>query len=79
MQMFRQLTHAALGAATLSARAMAKAIAAPADMVLWAHETTNRKPPTWHSRNEVVLASPFALLRDFSAGRGGEDVCGVDM
>jgi poly(3-hydroxybutyrate) depolymerase len=38
------------------------------DTALWAHETTNRKPPTWHSRNEVVLASPFALLRDFSAG-----------
>jgi poly(3-hydroxybutyrate) depolymerase len=68
MQMFRQLTHAMFGAATLSARVMAKAIAAPADTALWAHETTNRKPPTWHSRNEVVLASPFALLRDFSAG-----------
>ena len=72
MQMFRQLTHAAFGATTLSARVMAKAIAAPADTALWARETTNRKPPTWHSRNEVVLASPFALLRDFSAG--GEDV-----
>ena len=72
MQMFRQLTHAAFGAATLSARVMAKAIAAPADMALWAHETTNRKPPTWHSRNQVVLTAPFALLRDFSAD--GEDV-----
>ena len=66
--MFRQLTHAAFGATTLGARVMAKAIAVPVDTALWAHETTNRKPPTWHSRNEVVLASPFALLRDFSAG-----------
>ena len=66
--MFRQLTHAMFGATTLSARAMAKAIAVPVDTALWAHETTNRKPPRWHSRNEVVLASPFALLRDFSAG-----------
>jgi poly(3-hydroxybutyrate) depolymerase len=66
--MFRQLTHAMFGAATLSARVTAKAIAVPADTVLWAHETTNRKPPQWHSRNGVVLASPFALLRDFSAG-----------
>jgi len=66
--MFRQLTQAMFGATTLSARVMAKAIAVPVDTALWAHETTNRKPPRWHSRNEVVLASPFALLRDFSAG-----------
>ena len=66
--MFRQLTQAMSGAATLSARVMAKAIAVPADTALWAHETTNRKPPKWNSRNEVVLAAPFALLRDFSVG-----------
>jgi poly(3-hydroxybutyrate) depolymerase len=66
--MFRQLTHAMFGATTLSARAMAKAIAVPVDTALWAHHTTNRKPPVWNSRNEVVLSSPFALLRDFSAG-----------
>jgi poly(3-hydroxyalkanoate) synthetase len=47
---------------------MAKAVAVPADTALWAHETTNRKPPKWNSRNEVVLAAPFALLRDFSVG-----------
>ena len=66
--MFRQLTQAMSGAATLSARVLAKAIAVPVDTALWAHETTNRKPPQWHSRNEVVLAAPFALLRDFSVG-----------
>ena len=66
--MFRQLTQAVFGATTLSARVMAKAIAVPVDTALWAHETTNRKPPTWHSRNQVVLTAPFALLRDFSAG-----------
>src|SRR5512135_2187688 len=66
--MIRQLTHGAFGATTLSARVMAKAVAVPVDTALWAHHTTNRKPPTWHSRNEVVLASPFALLRDFSTG-----------
>ena len=66
--MFRQLTQAMSGAATLSAHVMAKAIAVPVDTALWARETTSRKPPQWHSRNEVVLASPFALLRDFSAG-----------
>ena len=66
--MFRQLTHATFGATTLSAHVMAKAVAVPVDTALWARETTNRKPPTWHSRNEVVLASPFALLRDFSVG-----------
>ena len=72
MQMFRQLTHAAFGASTLGARVVAKAIAAPVDTALWARETTSRKPPRWNSRNEVVLTSPFALLRDFSTG--GEDV-----
>src|SRR5512142_887398 len=66
--MFRQLTHGAFGAATLSARTMAKAIAVPVDTALCAHPTTTRKPPTWNSRNEVVLAAPFALLRDFSTG-----------
>src|ERR1700687_5462735 len=70
--MFRQLTRAMSGAATLSARVMARSIPMPADTALWAYETTNRKPPKWASRNEVVLAAPFALLRDFSAG--GDDV-----
>ena len=66
--MFRQLTQAMSGAATLSARVMAKSIAVPVDTALWARETTSRKPPKWNSRNEVVLAAPFALLRDFSVG-----------
>ena len=66
--MLRQSTKALSGATTLSERVMAKAIAVPVDTALWGHETTNRRPPQWHSRNEVVLASPFALLRDFSAG-----------
>ena len=64
--MFRQLTQAMSGATTLSAHVMAKAVAVPVDTALWACEITNRKPPQWHSRNEVVLAAPFALLRDFS-------------
>jgi len=66
--MLRQLTRAMSGATTLSARVMAKATAVPVDTALWAHETTNRRPPQWHRRNEVVPASPFALLRDFSVG-----------
>jgi len=66
--MLRQLTQAMFGATSLSARVIAKAMEVPADAALWAHETTNRKPPRWHSRNKVVLASPFALLRDFSLG-----------
>ena len=66
--MLRQLTQAMFGATALSARVMAKSIPMPLDTALWAHETTNRKPPQWDSRNEVVLAAPFALLRDFSVG-----------
>ena len=67
-QMLRQLTQTMFAATTLSARVMAKSIPMPVDTALWAHETTNRKPPKWASRNEVVLAAPFALLRDFSVG-----------
>jgi poly(3-hydroxybutyrate) depolymerase len=63
-----QLTQAMFGATALSARVMAKSIPMPVDTALWAYETTNRKPPKWNSRNEVVLAAPFALLRDFSVG-----------
>ena len=66
--MFRQLTQAMFGATALTTRLMAKAMAVPVDTALWARETTNRKPPKWNSRNEVVLAAPFALLRDFSVG-----------
>ena len=66
--MLRQSTKALSSASTLSGRVMAKAVAVPVDTALWGHETTNRKPPQWHSRNKVVLASPFALLRDFSGG-----------
>ena len=66
--MLGQLTQAMFGAAARGGRVVAKAVAVPVDTALWAHETTNRKPPKWHSRNGVVLASPFALLRDFSAG-----------
>ena len=66
--MLRQLTQAMSAATTLSVWVRAKARAVPVDTALWVHETTNRRPPQWHSRNEVVLASPFALLRDFSVG-----------
>ena len=66
--MLRQLTQAMFGATALSTRVMVKSIPMPVDTALWAHETTNRKPPKWNSRNEVVLAAPFALLRDFSVG-----------
>jgi poly(3-hydroxybutyrate) depolymerase len=69
-RMLRQLTQAMFGATALSARVMARSIPMPVDTALWARETTNRKPPTWNTRNEVVLAAPFALLRDFSAGDG---------
>ena len=47
--MFRQLTQAMSGAATLSARVMAKAITVPVDTALWVHETTNRKLPQWQT------------------------------
>jgi poly(3-hydroxybutyrate) depolymerase len=70
--MLRQLTQAMFGATALSARVMAKSIPMPVDTALWARETTNRKPPKWNSPHEVVLAAPFALLRDFSVG--GDDV-----
>jgi poly(3-hydroxyalkanoate) synthetase len=39
-----------------------------ADGLRWWEAMTDRRPPAWSSPNEVVLASPIALLRDFGAG-----------
>ena len=60
--MLRQLTQTMFAATALSARVMAKSIPMPVATALWAHETTNRRPPKWASRNEVVLAAPFAFV-----------------
>jgi poly(3-hydroxyalkanoate) synthetase len=38
------------------------------DALRWWDAMTDRRPPEWSSPNEVVLASPIAALRDFSAG-----------
>src|SRR3954454_20173764 len=38
------------------------------DGLRWWEAMTDRRPPTWASPNEVMLASPIAALRDFSAG-----------
>ena len=43
--MLRQLTQTMFAATTLSARVMAKSIPMPVDTALWAHETTNCRPP----------------------------------
>ena len=66
--MFRQLTHAMSGATTLSARVMAKVMAVPVDTALWARETTSRKPPVWHSRNDFAGVT-FSSLGSPAVGR----------
>ncbi|MEA2449427.1 MAG: hypothetical protein QOG63_1359 [Thermoleophilaceae bacterium] len=38
------------------------------DAVGWWEATLDRSEPTWSSPNEVVVARPFAALRDFSQG-----------
>jgi poly(3-hydroxybutyrate) depolymerase len=38
------------------------------DAAVWWEAMTDRRPPTWSSPNEVVLASPIAALRDFGDG-----------
>jgi poly(3-hydroxybutyrate) depolymerase len=62
-----------------------------ADWTRWWATATERRPPRWHSANEVVFAAPVARLRDFSAGsrsrllptlvlppQAGHDSCIVD-
>src|SRR5689334_2052156 len=38
------------------------------DTARWWQLTADRARPRWHTPNEVVLESPVARLRDFSAG-----------
>ncbi|MDN5857619.1 MAG: DUF3141 domain-containing protein, partial [Pseudonocardia sp.] len=41
----------------------------------WWGTMLDRRPPQWHQANEVVLSTPFAALRDFTApGAGSADV-----
>lgn len=43
----------------------------PARGLLWWATMADRREPTWHLPNEIVLSTPFAHLRDFSpAGTG---------
>ncbi len=61
------------------------------DGARWLHALTDRRAPTWSTPHEVVLESPVARLRDFSAGtrrrvvptlvlppQAGHDSCIVD-
>jgi poly(3-hydroxybutyrate) depolymerase len=62
-----------------------------ADWMHWWVSATERRPPRWHSANEVVFEASVARLRDFSAGsrsrvlstlvlppQAGHDSCIVD-
>ncbi len=61
------------------------------DAARWLHALTDRRAPTWSTPHEIVLESPVARLRDFSAGsrrrvvptlvlppQAGHDSCIVD-
>lgn len=41
--------------------------------VLWLSAMADRREPTWHLANEVVLSTPFASLRDFTAAEHRDD------
>ncbi|MDN5919120.1 MAG: DUF3141 domain-containing protein [Pseudonocardia sp.] len=54
-------------------------IARPGDAarrnLLWLSTMADRQEPAWHLKNEVVLSTPFAALRDFTAeGHRDDDV-----
>ncbi|RZT85352.1 poly(3-hydroxyalkanoate) synthetase [Pseudonocardia sediminis] len=54
-------------------------IASPADAarrnLLWWSTMADRREPAWHLKNEVVLSTPFAALRDFTEdGHRDDDV-----
>src|SRR3712207_2087905 len=44
------------------------------DVASWWRASTRRERPVWHSANEVVLETPVARLRDFSAGSADDVV-----
>ena len=52
-------------------------IARPGDAarrgLLWISAMADRREPTWHLANEVVLSTPFASLRDFTAAEHRDD------
>lgn len=41
--------------------------------LLWISAMADRREPTWHLANEVVLSTPFASLRDFTAAEHRDD------
>ena len=43
----------------------------PPDVVRWTELMAMRQPPSWATPNEVVLETPLARLRDFSASAVG--------
>ncbi|RFU21985.1 alpha/beta fold hydrolase [Geodermatophilus marinus] len=45
-----------------------------ADLGRWAAIVLDRRPPVWHSPNEVVWSTPIARLRDFTDGAGDDVV-----
>jgi len=86
---------AAVGAAEYWLGALRRGTATPwhlaSDAAHWLHAASSRERPCWHSPHEIVLESPIARLRDFSAGaeadvvptlvlppQAGHDSCIVD-
>lgn len=43
------------------------------DALRWWSATVDRRPPRWHTPNEIVFSTPFAHLRDVTAPRNRSD------
>jgi poly(3-hydroxyalkanoate) synthetase len=46
----------------------------PARAVMWWNAMADRREPRWHRANEIVFSTPYAHLRDFSAGDAAPQV-----
>ena len=69
----RVLARATAEAITDTAHGRRTPLGTATDALRWWSAVTDRRPPGWHTPNEIVLSTPFAHLRDFTAPRNRSD------
>jgi poly(3-hydroxyalkanoate) synthetase len=69
----RVLARATVEAITDTAHGRRTPMSTATDALRWWSAMTDRRPPGWHTPNEIVLSTPFAHLRDMTAPRNRSD------